>query len=144
MSQALLWLIVAIGAAVVEVLSPLFGFIFAAVAAVLAAACARMGLPLPVQVGAFTLVLLFGVFLLRPRLLSLRSSPAAPGVPSRTDRLLGQAGHVTQAIDPSAGTGRVLVGGEDWAASAERPLPEGSKIVVNGADGIVLTVASVD
>ncbi len=139
MSQVIAWLVVAIVAAVVEIFSPLFGFIFASAAALLAGGAARMGVPLPGQVGIFAGVLFLGVLLLRPWVLSRRASP---GVPSRTDRLVGLAGVVTQAIDPESGAGRVLVDGQDWAAKAPDRLSEGVAVVVNGADGIVLTVAS--
>ena len=38
------------------------------------------------------------------------------------------------------GTGRVNVGGEDWAARCTEPIPPGTKVRVVGADGIVLEV----
>ena len=41
---------------------------------------------------------------------------------------------------PTLGTGRVNVGGEDWAARSAEPIPTGTKIRVVGADGIVLEV----
>ena len=61
-------------------------------------------------------------------------------VPSRTDRLIGQAAEVTQEIDSIKGTGRVLVGGEDWAAKSVDTLAIGTKVTIVGADGIVLNV----
>ena len=42
----------------------------------------------------------------------------APGVPSRTDALVGREGIVTHDIEATVGAGRVNVGGEDWAARA--------------------------
>jgi len=61
-------------------------------------------------------------------------------VPSRTEPLVGRHGQVTHAIDPVLGTGRITVGGEDWAAHCAEPLPTGTKIRVVAADGIVLEV----
>ena len=43
-------------------------------------------------------------------------------------------------IDPTIGTGRVNVGGEDWAARSREPIAAGTKIRSIGADGIVLEV----
>jgi membrane protein implicated in regulation of membrane protease activity len=75
--------------------------------------------------------------------LALHEQGGAPSpVPSRTDKLVGQRGVVTEAIDPVRGTGRVNAGGEDWAARSEAPLPVGAEIVVDGSDGIVLRVSS--
>src|SRR5438874_10863674 len=64
----------------------------------------------------------------------------AGSVLSRTERLIGQIGEVTLAIDPVKGSGRVLVSGEDWAATSMEPLHIGAKVIVDGADGIVLNV----
>ena len=65
---------------------------------------------------------------------------AGRGVPSRTEPLVGRDGQVTHDIDPTLGTGRINVGGEDWAARCAEPLPIGTKIRVVAADGIVLEV----
>ena len=61
-------------------------------------------------------------------------------MPSRTEPLIGRHGLVTTDIDPTLGTGRVTVGGEDWAARSADPIAAGTKIKVVGADGIVLEV----
>jgi len=61
-------------------------------------------------------------------------------VPSRTDPLVGKQGVVTHDIDTTLGSGRVNVGGEDWAARAKEPIAVGVKVRVVGADGIVLEV----
>jgi membrane protein implicated in regulation of membrane protease activity len=63
-----------------------------------------------------------------------------PGVPGRTDALIGRHGIVTQEIDPVRGTGRVNVGGEDWAARSAADVETGARVTVIGADGIVLEV----
>jgi membrane protein implicated in regulation of membrane protease activity len=77
--------------------------------------------------------------LLRPRLVKRLGGR---GVPSRTEALVGRDGVVTQDIDARLGTGRVNVGGEDWAARSAAPLAIGTKIRVHGADGIVLEVTA--
>ena len=64
---------------------------------------------------------------------------AGPGVPSRTEPLVGRRGEVTHEIN-SLGSGRINVGGEDWAARCAEPLPIGTTIRVVAADGIVLEV----
>jgi membrane protein implicated in regulation of membrane protease activity len=70
----------------------------------------------------------------------LRWLGRTPGVPSRTELLIGSRGVVTQAIDTTLGTGRVTVKGEDWAARSPGVVPAGVEVRVIAADGIVLEV----
>jgi membrane protein implicated in regulation of membrane protease activity len=139
-SPALIWVALAILAAIIEVSIPHFGVVFVSVGAVAAAVVAAVGLGFAAQVIVFIAALGLSLGLLRPRLVK---QLGARGVPSRTDTLIGKEGMVTQDIDPRIGTGRVNVGGEDWAARAATALPLGSKIRVVGADGIVLEVRPV-
>ena len=133
---ALGWFALAVVAAIVEVLIPHFGLVFAAIGAVAAAAAAAVGLGLSSQIVVFAVVLTVSLLTLRPRLLGT----AAKGVPSRTEQLIGKDGIVTLDIDPLVGGGRVNVGGEDWAARSGEAIPTGTRIRVVGADGIVLEV----
>jgi inner membrane protein len=131
------WLAVALVAAVIEVTVPHFGCAFISVGAVAAAVAAFFGYGVAVQIGTFVLVMTVSLMALRWNLLARL---AGPGVPSRTGPLVGRDGQVTHDIDPTLGTGRINVGGEDWAARSTEPLPAGTKIRVVAADGIVLEV----
>ena len=139
MSQitALVWLGVAFISFVVEVSIPHFGFAFVGTGAIVAAAAAFFGFSVPVQLGAFIVVMTVSLVLLRSALLSRLGGQ---GVPTRTEPLIGRHGVVTHDIDPALGTGRINVGGEDWAARSAAALAAGTKIRVVGADGIVLEV----
>jgi len=90
-----------------------------------------------VQIGTFVVVMTGSIAALRARLLD---RIAGPGLPSRTDPLIGRHGQVTHDIDPVLGTGRVVVSGEDWAARSSEAIATGTRIRVVGADGIVLEV----
>ena len=68
---------------------------------------------------------------------------AGRGVPSRTETLVGSIAEVTQNIDPVLGTGRVNVGGQDWAARSPTNVPAGAQVRVTGADGILLLVSPI-
>lgn len=138
MSLLALWLILALVAGIVEVLIPAFVFLFVAVAALLTAAVAWLAFSSTVQVVFFAAVSVLLLLLVRPVLASKRL--AAKGVPSRTEALVGKLGHVTEAIDPVRGTGRVNVAGEDWAARSPSPVSVGAQVLVDGSDGIVLLV----
>ena len=133
---ALGWFALAVVAAIVEVLIPHFGLVFAAIGAVAASAAAAVGLNIPLQIVIFAVVLTASLVTLRPRLIG----SSARGVPSRTDQLIGKDGIVTEDIDPVIGAGRVNVGGEDWAARSSDAIPADTRIRVAGADGIVLEV----
>ena len=137
-SPVVLWLTLAILAAVIEVSIPQFGVIFVSLAAVVAAIAAWFAMAAVAQLFVFAAVLAGSLVLLRPRLVARLSS--GPGVPSRTEALLGREGVVTHDIDPTLGSGRVNVGGQDWAARSPSPLAVGTRVRVAGADGIVLEV----
>ena len=134
---SLSWLAVALVAAVIEVSLPHFGCAFISAGAIAAAGAAFFGFGVPVQIGTFVVVMSVSLVALRANLLSRL---AGGGVPSRTGPLVGRHGQVTHDIDPTLGTGRINVGGEDWAARCGEPLATGTKIRVVAADGIVLEV----
>src|SRR4051812_38271450 len=134
---ALAWLALAIAAAIVEISVPHFGSVFVAVAAVVAAATAAVSAGVGVQIVTFAFVLVASFVVLRPWLVARASGR---GVPSRTQQLVGREGIVTNDIDPITGTGRVNVGGEDWAARSGGLLSSGTRVTVTGSDGIVLEV----
>ena len=134
---ALIWLGVAFVAAILEVSIPHFGSAFVGAGAVAAAAVAFFGFGVTAQFATFVAVMVVSLLGLRSRLVSM---VGGRGVPSRTDPLIGKQGVVTHDIDSAVGTGRVTVGGEDWAARSPEPIAAGTKVRVAGADGIVLEV----
>jgi membrane protein implicated in regulation of membrane protease activity len=131
------WLGIALVAAIIEVSVPHFGSAFVSAGAVAAAAAAYLGFGVTAQVFVFVIVLTVSIVVLRARLLN---RVAGQGVPSRTEPLIGRHGQVTHEIDPTVGSGRVNVAGEDWAARSADPIPTGTRVRVVGADGIVLEV----
>lgn len=134
---SLSWLAVALVAAILEVSLPHFGCAFVSAGAIAAAAAAFFGFGVAAQIGIFVVVMTVSIVALRQNLLSRLGGR---GIPSRTEPLVGRHGQVTHEIDPTLGTGRINVGGEDWAARCAEPLPTGTKIRVVAADGIVLEV----
>jgi membrane protein implicated in regulation of membrane protease activity len=133
----LTWLGLALVAGILEISVPHFGCAFISAGAVVAAAAAFLGFSVPVQIGTFVVVMTISLWALRARLLD---RVGGQGVPSRTAPLIGRHGQVTHDIDPTLGTGRVTVGGEDWAARSLEAISSGTKVRVVGADGIVLEV----
>jgi membrane protein implicated in regulation of membrane protease activity len=133
------WLAIAFVAAILEVSIPHFGSAFVSAGAIAAAAAAYLGFAVPMQIGTFVVVLIVSLIGLRSTLVGRLGGR---GVPSRTDALVGRAGIVTHDIDPTTGTGRVNVSGEDWAARSAHPLATGTRVRVVGSDGIVLEVTA--
>jgi membrane protein implicated in regulation of membrane protease activity len=102
-----------------------------------AAAAAYFGFAIPAQVAVFVVVLVGSLVGLRSRLIGRLGGQ---GVPSRTEQVIGRYGMVTLDIDPTVGTGRVNVAGEDWAARSPERIESGIRVRIVGADGIVLEV----
>ena len=136
-ASALGWLGVAFVAAIVEVSVPHFGSMFISLGAVAGAAMALLGFGVAAQFATFIIVMVVSLAVLRTRLIGRLGGP---GVPSRTAPLVGKHGLVTVDIDAALGTGRVTVGGEDWAARSRDHIAAGTRVTVVGADGIVLEV----
>ena len=136
-ASALGWLGVAFVAAIVEVSVPHFGSMFISLGAVAGAAAALLGFGVAAQFATFIIVMVVSLAALRTRLVGRLGGP---GVPSRTAPLVGKHGLVTVDIDAALGTGRVTVGGEDWAARSRDHIAAGTRVTVVGADGIVLEV----
>ena len=135
--MTLVWLGVALAAFAIELTITTFILLFVAIAALLAAALAQLGLGLAAQVIVFAAASLLLPVLLRRRLLQQISGR---GVLSRTDALIGTEAMVTEPVDPVRGSGRVIASGQDWAARATLALPAGTPVKVVGADGITLLV----
>jgi len=141
MSHVAVWVVVALGAGILEVVVPAFGFVFVTLAALLAAVLALFGYGQTVQIVAFAASALLFLFVLRR--FFVHRLRGGPGVPSRTEAITGKLAEVTEPIDPVRGLGRVNVEGHDWAARASVPIPAGGRVRVDGADGIVLLVSPV-
>lgn len=140
-SAVIFWLVVAVVLAILEILIPLFGFILVAAAALIPAAVAWQNGSVVVQIGSFAVAVLFSIGFLRPRIISRMYS--AEKVLSRTEKLFGKEGIVTQDIDPLKGQGRVNIHGEDWGATSQAEISKGKTVVVQGAEGIILKVKEV-
>src|SRR5476649_2199879 len=98
MSLAAVWVIVALGAGILEVVVPAFGFVFVTLAALLAALLALLGYGQTLQVVTFAVSAL--LFLLVLRRFFVHRLRGGPGVPSRTEAITGKMAEVTDSIDP--------------------------------------------
>ena len=139
MAPWVIWLVLAAGLAIAEVLTLTLLLGLLAGAAVLAAGADLVGLPVAAQIGVFALagtVLTLGV---RP--VARRHLSSGPEIQTGVAALSGRPALVTTRIDRAGG--RVKLGGESWAARSIDPtsvLPEGTAVTVAEVDGATLVV----
>jgi membrane protein implicated in regulation of membrane protease activity len=128
----LIWLVIAGGLLLAELLTQTLVLGLLSAGALAAAGTAALGVPLAGDLAVFAGVSAVGFFLLRPLDRLHRQKPA---LRTGTAALEGRTAVVTEAITDRSG--RVKVGGESWAARALSP---GSDV----AAGAVVRISSVD
>src|SRR4051794_28962857 len=98
------WIFAALAFAIGEMVVPYFGLIFATFGSLVAAGMAYAGYPWAHQVLSFTVALILGLFLLRPRL--VKKLQSRHDLPTRTGHLIGKKARVIETIDSVSGKGR--------------------------------------
>jgi membrane protein implicated in regulation of membrane protease activity len=137
----LVWVVVAVGLAIGEVLTPgLFFLGPVAVAAVLAAVAAAVGAGGVVSVLVFLIGSVLSLAFLRP---VARRHVRMPAISrTGTDALVGRKAVVTRQVD--AAGGRVRIGGEEWSARSYldgEVYTEGATVDVVRIEGATALVA---
>lgn len=137
------WTLTAILLALIEVFTAASGFLILcfALACMLSAAAAFLGLGLEGQLLLFSLASIGAIAGIRPLLQSrLARSPHA--VKTNADALVGKIGLVSERIEEHPLGGRALVEGEDWwvVAQEEGPVEAGARVKVLRVDGSKLVV----
>ncbi len=142
MEPWLAWALTAIALLIGEVLTGTFYLAALAVAAVIPALAALLGVGLAGQIAGFVVFSLLSLWKARP-LLERSIHPDARQLPTNVAAVVGSVGHVREWLEEGARTGRVEIGGDDWRAVSidGRPIPAGKQIVVVDVQGVTLTVA---
>jgi membrane protein implicated in regulation of membrane protease activity len=136
----LIWLAVALGAGVIEMLSLDFFFVMVAGGALSASVAAGIGLPFPLQVIVFAIAT--GALLITARPPLVRWAHSNPATTTNAAALVGREALVLEAVDDR--TGRVKLAGEVWTARVPPgapPLEVGSAVQVVRIDGATAVVA---
>ena len=135
MREWLVWLLVAVGLAVAELLSLDLVLIMLAAGAFAAAGTAALGGPLGVQGLVFAVVSALAMFLVRPvaRAHLERGAPLATGIAA----LVGKDALVLEEVGTESGL--VKIDGEEWTA---RPFQDG-QVIEPGATVEVITIQGV-
>jgi len=139
-----LWVIVGILLFIAEIFTP--GFVLASfgIGCLFSALAAGIGLSLKMQILGFIVGTLVAYFTVRP-FFTRYCYKSSPDVKTNVDALIGKIGRVTETISLEVGTGRVLVGGDDWrAVSVENTIiPERSPVEVVRVQGTTVYVRPV-
>ncbi|SRR5581483_4891478 len=142
--MVVLWIVVALAFAVVEVMTTALFAVFLAVAAVGAAAAAWLGWGLLVQGAVFFVLAVAGVAVARPPLLRYlaRRRIVVPTL-SGAQEMIGRTAVVTEPIPGANQPGHVEIMGERWpAVSADgNPVKEGREVTVVDIRRATLVVA---
>ncbi len=114
MEAWMIWAVVAVVLAIIEIFTPSFFFICLAVGALLGSVAAGLGLDLTWQLVLFAAGATVAFIFVRPLMMKyfLKKDKLKTGV----DALVGRMARVSEAIDPEANRGRVAIDGDDWRA----------------------------
>ncbi len=142
MPMVYIWLGVFVLALIVEAAVPGLISIWFAAGALASVFTAAFGAPVGVQIAAFLVVSILSLVITRPLASKYVNSRTEP---TNADRLVGRKAIVTQEINNIAGTGRITVGGSDWAARAEGEeviIPEGTEVQIKKIAGATAIVSN--
>lgn len=125
--------------AAVELVTPQLVSIWFAVGSLGALITAALNAQLWLQILIFIVVSVIMIFVTRPL---YRRFIKTKLVPTNSDRLIGQAGVVIEAIDNLQGKGSVKVQGQVWTARSENgePISENTHVTVIRIEGVKLIV----
>ena len=132
------WVTIGLVLAILEMLVPGVYLIWLAVAALATGLLTFMlDLSLPMQVIDFVFLALIAAFSAKRFLRDRPIESADPMMNRRLDRMVGQTGTVTVALEH--GSGRVHVGDSDWMATGP-DIAEGTRVRIIGSEGGTLRV----
>ncbi|QVQ51886.1 NfeD family protein [Spiractinospora alimapuensis] len=135
----ILWLIAAAALGAAEFLTLTLAFGLLAVAALVAAIVAGLGLPVVIQTLAFALTAGAGLAIVRP--IAKRHMSHPPVIREGTDALVGR--HAVVLEEVTAAHGLIKLSGEEWSARAlddAQVIPEGTLVDVMEIDGATAVV----
>ena len=137
-TSSLQWILIAILCGAVEIFTAGFWFLWLAIAALLVAITAGLGLltALPGQLLVFSIITLVLIVFTRPLVMkTIKSHDKVSNVKA----LIGQQGMSLTPISPLH-YGQVKVNGEIWTAVSKEYIEDNIRVVVTGVDGVKLVV----
>ena len=140
MIQVILWLLVAIGVFLLDVLSSSFFFVLFSIGAIVAAICAVFQITFMVQVIVFAIVSIISLIIGYPILKKTYKS-----FNKRTPLMEeGYIGRKIKAENDIVDKAQIKVGGEYWTAINESEIiHSGEEFIITGIEGIKLKIKKV-
>ncbi len=137
----LIWLGVVILFGIAEAATLGLTSVWFAVGALAAMVCALLGAGVIVQMVVFAVVSCLMLALVRKKVQGLFNVTRQP---TNADRILGETGIVTEAIDNTLAVGAVKVCGTTWTARSihDEPIPAGAQVVIRSIEGVKVLVES--
>jgi membrane protein implicated in regulation of membrane protease activity len=136
------WAIAAFLFFMLEIFIP--GFIMGSIGlgCLLAMLGALINLPLWFCIILFIVGFFIGIAMLKPLLKRMEKTS---NIKTNAEGLIGKIGKVSEKIDPTAGTGRLVVDGDDWKAISEdyQIIEKGVIVEIIALESIVVTVRKI-
>ena len=137
------WMYAAVLFFIIEVFTP--GFIVACLGlgSLVAAITAYMGYNIDAQFIAFSASTLISLFLIRPLL--YKKGEKQDKIKTNTEALIGRVGNVSETIDNSSKSGRVLIDGDQWKALSHNNeiIELNDQVEVISIDSTIITVKKI-
>ena len=137
--MTIIWLVIAVVAAVVEASTVQLVSVWFAVGGLAACIASLFTGSIPIQIAVFAGVTALALLITRPLVKRIKVKKA---VATNSDKYIGKEGVVTQAIDNNAAKGQVKVGSSVWTARSldGKPIEEGALVTVTAIEGVKLIV----
>ena len=137
------WMYIAVLFFIIEVFTP--GFIVACLGlgSLVAAITAYMGYNIDAQFISFSVSTLISLFLIRPLL--YKKGEKQDKIKTNTEALIGRVGSVSETIDNSFKSGRVLIDGDQWKALSHNNeiIELNTQVEVVSIDSTIITVKKI-
>jgi membrane protein implicated in regulation of membrane protease activity len=139
----LIWIIVAVVFAVIELATMAFVALYFALGAAAGGVAAAFGLGLGWQIAAFGITSIVLLSITRP---VIKKRVESPDVATNVDRMTGRGGIVTIEIDNDASTGQIRVGTEYWTArrvesdAPQESIPVDARVRIVAVEGVTARV----
>ena len=137
------WMYIAVIFFIIEVFTP--GFIVACLGlgSLVAAITAYMGYNIDAQFISFSVSTLISLFLIRPLL--YKKGEKQDKIKTNTEALIGRVGAVSETIDNSYKSGRVLIDGDQWKALSHNNeiIELNDQVEVISIDSTIITVKKI-
>ena len=139
MQAWIIWVVIAMGLGIAELLTLTFDLALLAIAALVAAAAAAIGLPTGISFVVFAISAAVMLGVVRP--FARRYMSRRPVMPSGVKALVGREGLVIDEVSKTSGL--VKIGGEEWTArpyDSSLVIPKGASVHVFAIEGATALV----